>query len=751
MSIFLSIVLSNGSRLPLGASSPPTPVSAFVMHELRQDGGGTHNAIAFSPDGNTLAAFADVGGTRHRTGSQGWRYLPTLGDNASRQVAGGCATDDGKLFQIAGNGTSAGVLQEIDIATGAAVELVSGLYVGANRLSDGDSGPRPRPVGWMVTYDKGRDLVYYCTEKGVGRYNRTTSTDDGIIALPDESCRGFSHREHAIVISPGSLEVCTHTQGMQRIDAPHAGAAATRISPAAWDRFEDAAILDDDGLLCAGHEDGVLLIRSDGSTLDVTPSQNSGTGASGGTTRWIAVAVQGDMAALGMINPDGPEEWIYRHTDVSNATAATWDNATPTEAVLQLGSTYLSPANRVLGASAGSGPDLVGTNCLAFDPSDPTGNTLHLSLALSLYRTTNFAGSASAITYESDNEGLSMVSMAASHIDGNGTAWLTMADHNVSGIEADGLLTDELHELSVSGISDGWGLWSAGSGTDNVVVFSATSDRDAFDPGGDIYYRRGTSVTDGWVSTGFADDFRGQGSTEATGVPRVGGVFGWDRGDGTHRFVGWADGLGFVYSDYTLASDSWGTWQVQSSGPTSGLVSANRKSERDIRGASDGSVIFGIQLIDGQLWRSLNGGVDWTKIASSLGTDQEVRVGRIDYLEAADVLIYSDENGLHKIANASTSADVVTISGITTPCQVAVDSAGRAYAHVRGPGLSDLLRWDDFASATSASDATQIATDDYRSRVGDLATCMTIGTIDGTEYGLTGYSGSGAAVWTVPA
>jgi hypothetical protein len=126
-----------------------------------------------------------------------------------------------------------------------------------------------------------------------------------------------------------------------------------------------------------------------------------------------------------------------------------------------------------------------------------------------------------------------------------------------------------------------------------------------------------------------------------------------------------------------------------------------------------------------------------------------VRTGRIAYNEDEDWLIASDANGLYRVNSASTTASVTTITGISTACIVAIDSTGRAYAHVRTPNIIELLRFDDFATATSSADGTDIANAQYAARCGDLATEMTIGMIGGTEYGITVYQGSGATAWTV--
>lgn len=725
----------------------PSVGAAGSAQTLIAHGGGTHNAIAFSPDGSILVAFADVGATRYfLDGETEWRYLPTRGNNASRQVAGGCVTNDGIVYQVVGNFATAGELQRIDINTGAVTRLVGSLNVLANGKSVGDAFARPRPAGWFAAYDETADVVYYCTEAGVGRYNVGTSTDDGIVALAGVVCRGFAHTEHMILDNADVLYVCTRTEGLVRLSGIQGTVVEDRISFAGWTRFEDAVVLPDGTVLGAGLERGLLWCQSGSASnndvvaTNVTPSQASGTGASGGTTYWNALAIStaSGTVAAGTVNPDGGAEWIYREADAATLDSATWEDATPTPATLALGSTTLSPTNRLLGESGGSGADLVGTYAMAFDPSDATGNTLVTTGTLSLYRSTNFAGTLANITFSTHNNGLSMLAVSDAHFDADGNLIIAVADHNAYTWDAADLLTTEPTRASVDNIRDGWSVTSVGSGADKVTVFCPADDKVPGNSANDFVYHRGANAPAAWTTTGY----------KATHNGRVGGICGWDVGNGTYKFVGWADGLGWLRSTYTLATDSWSAWQTQATGPTS--TSPNMLQERQIIASSDGAVIFGIELSNGQLWRSINGGANWTQIAATLGSNSDQRLGRIAYLESVDVLAYSDKDGLHKIANASTSASVSTISGISTPCMLAADSTDRLYAHVRGPGPADLMRFDTFASATTKTDGTQIGQKTYRDRTGDLACTMTIGVSSSIEYIVTGYQGSGAYVQALP-
>ena len=50
------------------------------------------------------------------------------------------------------------------------------------------------------------------------------------------------------------------------------------------------------------------------------------------------------------------------------------------------------------------------------------------------------------------------------------------------------------------------------------------------------------------------------------------------------------------------------------------------------------------------------------------------------------------------------------------------------------------------------ANATDIAANNsYRTRIGQAATSMTIGVVNGEERGITTYQGAGANSWTVPA
>ena len=202
---------------PGGNDGAPDNSPTFVMDDILMHGGGTHNAINFSPDGSRVAAFADVGGTRRleRVQSQ-WEYLPTTGANADRQVAGGIILDDGTVLALAGNSTSTGKLLEYSPA-GLVTELVTNLNVRGNSTTPGDSGARPRPVGWPVAYDSVNDLVYVCEDDGLLRYNRGTGTNDGRIALDGESCRGIAHSNDGLVDDANVLTLSTRSRGLVRL------------------------------------------------------------------------------------------------------------------------------------------------------------------------------------------------------------------------------------------------------------------------------------------------------------------------------------------------------------------------------------------------------------------------------------------------------------------------------------------------------------------------------------------------------
>ena len=185
--------------------------------------------------------------------------LPTTGANADRQVAGGIILNDGTVLALAGNSTSTGKLLEYSPA-GLVTELVTNLNVRGNSTTPGDSGARPRPVGWSVAYDSVNDLVYVCEDDGLLRYNRGTGTNDGRIALDGESCRGIAHSNDGLVDDANVLTLSTRSRGLVRLWGVQGDdILALRISDEGWSRFEDAALIDAQAgtLLGAGFTRGV--------------------------------------------------------------------------------------------------------------------------------------------------------------------------------------------------------------------------------------------------------------------------------------------------------------------------------------------------------------------------------------------------------------------------------------------------------------------------------------------------------------
>ena len=925
------------------------------MNDILMHGGGTHNAINFSANGARVAAFADVGGTRRLDRSQSqWEYLPITGANADRQVSGGVVLNDGTVLALAGNSASTGKLLEYS-PNGTVTELVTRLNVRSNSPTPGDSGARPRPVGWMVAYDSVNDLVYVCEDDGVLRYNRGTSTEEGRIALDGESCRGIAHSNSGLVDDTNVLTISTRSKGLVRLwGVQDDDVLALRISDEDWNRFEDAALIEETGgkLVGAGFNTGIyryddggvslngtqfqtgpannitattytigtevtlpnwatamgtlmsrwtgtvaeqqhrLSIEGNGTLryryrhsggfasytsteavsvsgrawvrfrrvggtgyfeqsqdgqswsqvglplsgfqtpnsvqaidwatgatsagsdalpagtvihrawvavngeteptvsldatgliagatsytgingdrwtlrgtvltggVDITPAQKGAVGANDSAPRWSTAATAritstGNVqAAVATINPDGRDEWVYRTANVETATANSWGNATQNPAIQEVGSTDFNPANRVLGGNVGNGGDnLTGLWHLAFDPSDTTGNTLVASGTLSAYISTNFAGSLGNIEWRTFNQGLSMLTLPDAHIDAEGNVLFASADHNSWVVDRDDLLTAEPTRLGVSGPSDGFSVFSVGSGANKVSVLCATDDVSATDDHADVVFHRGTGAPNNWTTTGYQSDTNGMGALSNGQVPRPGGVFGWDNQNGTYSFVVWSDGVGFTRATYTLATQSWSTWTAQNSGPTSNLVTANVNQERMIVGNPDGSLLVGFQTTTGGLWRSTDAGRNWNRIVTSISSNEQVRKGRIAYNASEDWLIVSDLSGLFRVNNVSTTPSVTVISNTISVGPVAIDSAGRAYVHTHQSNAIRLLRFADFGSATSVANATDIAANNsYRTRIGQAATSMTIGVVNGEERGITTYQGAGANSWTVPA
>ena len=171
-----------------------------------------------------------------------------------------------------------------------------------------------------------------------------------------------------------------------------------------------------------------------------------------------------------------------------------------------------------------------------------------------------------------------------------------------------------------------------------------------------------------------------------------------------------------------------------------------------IVGNPDGSLLVGFQTTTGGLWRSTDAGRNWNRIVTSISSNEQVRKGRIAYNASEDWLIVSDLSGLFRVNNVSTTPSVTVISNTISVGPVAIDSTGRAYVHTHQSNAIRLLRFADFGSATSVANATDIAANNsYRTRIGQAATSMTIGVVNGEERGITTYQGAGANSWTVPA
>ena len=427
-------------------------------------------------------------------------------------------------------------------------------------------------------------------------------------------------------------------------------------------------------------------------------------------------------------------------------------NATPSLAFQEVGSTELTPANRVLGGTVGSGGDnLTGLWHLCFDPSDGAGNTLVASGTLSIYISTCFAGPIGSIEWRTFNQGLSMLTLPDAHVDAEGNVLFASADHNSWATTGGGLLTDEPTRLGVSGPSDAFSVFSVGAGLDKVSILCAGDDTRSTGADADVVFHRGTGAPTEWATSGYQSDTDGIGSLTAGQVPRPGGAFGWDNRDGTYTFVVWSDGVGFTRSSYSLASDSWSPWIAQASGPVTELVTSNVNQERMIVGHPDGSLLVGMQLANGNLWRSSDGGANWSSFALSINGNEQVRKGRIAYNSDEDWLVVSDLDGLYRVDDVSTAPSVTVISDTLSVGPVAIDSTGRVYVHTHESNVIRLLRFSDFGEAQSVANAVDIAAESpYRIRIGQSATQMTIGTIDGVERGITTFQGAGACSWTVP-
>jgi len=311
-----------------------------------------------------------------------------------------------------------------------------------------------------------------------------------------------------------------------------------------------------------------------------------------------------------------------------------------------------------------------------------------------------------------------MLTLPDAHIDAEGNVLFASADHNSWVVDRDDLLTAEPTRLGVSGPSDGFSVFSVGSGANKVSVLCATDDVSATDDHADVVFHRGTGAPNNWTTTGYQSDTNGMGALSNGQVPRPGGVFGWDNQNGTYSFVVWSDGVGFTRATYTLATQSWSTWTAQNSGPTSNLVTANVNQERMIVGNPDGSLLVGFQTTTGGLWRSTDAGRNWNRIVTSISSNEQVRKGRIAYNASEDWLIVSDLSGLFRVNNVSTTPSVTVISNTISVGPVAIDSAGRAYVHTHQSNAIRLLRFADFGSATSVANKWRRKRHHHLSRCG---------------------------------
>lgn len=492
--------------------------------------------------------------------------------------------------------------------------------------------------------------------------------------------------------------------------------------------------------------------------VDVTPAQKAPVGANDAETRWATVATtqlsatDAIQAVGASINPDSATEWLYRTTDIESATRDSWGNASPTRAIQEIGSSDLNPPNRVLGGNVGNGGDnLTGLWHLAFDPADAQGNTLVASGTLSVYISTNFAESLDDIQWRTYNQGLSMFALTDVHIDAEGGVLFTAADHNSLTVSGRELLTTEPTRVGVTGPADGFCVTSVGTGRNKVSVMCATDDISPFESHGDLVFHQGTDVPQSWSTTGYQSDTNGMGALSPGQVPRPGGAFGWDNTDGSYSFVVWGDGVGFIRATYSLATRSWSPWTRQTSGPATNLVTANINQERIIVGKPDGSLLMALQASNTTLWRSTDGGANWSRFATNVNGNELARKGRMAYNPRGDWLMISTSAGLYRANNVSTTPSVTTLSNTISVGPVAIDQAGRAYVHTHEPNRIRLLRFDDFGAATSPDDATDIAAGTpFSTRAGQFANDMAIGLVDGAERGITIYQGAGASSWLVP-
>lgn len=758
MTTEINVCRAYGSLTPaLGAATPEFESRVGVAFA-----GGTFQCRNSSPDGMWECEGSDVGGVRRRrAGATAWENMPTAAHDADRKVSGCVILDNGTMFSLVGNGSSSGRILEY-AADGSVKPLQTGLHILANGKSTGDTYARTRPVGWTLWFDPVNNLLYACTENGLYRFDRATG-NGSIIALQGESLRGFVHDDAITVGEATQLTVCSQKNGVIRVNNVKASASTTAIgSP---DRAEDGAFTPAGNIIAACHFQGVYRINpSDGSSVNITPFDvvvtHGSTGNNGGNVLWSAVDVhpQTGIAVVTMINPTHAHGWVFKTTKSADiATAEDWESITHTPITLREGIKYAQPKARVPGGSANSGVGLTGGQHISYIRNDSSGNTIKTLNTLTTGLTENATEpDHSQVTWVSDVKDSSLLSMLDIAVSESGAMAITMADHNsMTSPSLEAATNTELTRLGVSGLGDGFGITAVG----NTWVFCPVDDAHWEHSDHTWRYFAGSGAPSEWKDVGWqsynwnnAADFPSGIDKLPDGIPpRPVSVCGYNRGDGTIRFLGMADGVGFVYQDYNSSSDSWSDPRISQGGPTSNIISQRLNTTRASQCTANGSVVLHLLQKNGHIYRSLDQGQTVARIATGsngpeIAANPSARTGFMRINDAGDYAVVSNKDGIYVIKGLSNAnPEVVKLSTETGP--IAIDQAtGATYIHIRSSGPVQLLEFSDISSATDLNAASNVAPSMYSTHLGDQANQLYATNRDGRLYLVTLYQGGGLMV-----
>ena len=733
-------------------------------------GGGTFQCRNTSPDNRWECEGSDVGGVRRRqTGQLTWENMPTAGSDADRKVAGVIILNDGSMFTLVGNGKRSGRILEY-AADGLVNVIAKNLNVRANSKSPGDKSPRTRPVGWLLHFDSANNVLYACTGDGLYRHYRDKPKASGIIALNGESLRGFVHSDSITVGTVSDLTICTQTQGVVRVNDVQKASGKPSVTPIGTPtRAEDGAFTPGGNILAACQFQGLHLINpQDGTSIEITPFEVIDTykskGANKGQVSWAAVDCHPDtgIGVATMINPTHSHGWVWRSTvPIDVATEDHWESITHSQIGLKEGLKYVQPKERIPGGSAKNGKGLTGGQHISFLRNDRTGNSIKtLNTLVSALTTNAMTEDHSDVTWVSDQEGSSLLTMLDVAVSDAGVVGIAVSDHNSMVAQDITTTTDtEPKRLGVSGLGDAYAINVVGE----TWVFAPAEDHDWKDPDSGWRYFNGPGAPTKWTSVGWetfdwnrAADFPA-GLKPLPGVPpRCVSVCGHNNGDGTQRFFGMADGIGMVYQDYTPGTDKWSDPKISQGGPVNDdVISKSQNTTRSSTCNKDGSLVLHQMQINGHIYRSLNRGVNVERIATGsngpeIAAKPRIRTGYMRLNEAENYAVVSNQGGVYVISNLKDARPKVTQLSQSETGPIALDEAtNTTYIHIGGTGRAKLLRFDDITKAANLNSGQNIASVRYSTHMGDQANQLYALNYKGEFSLITLYQGGGFLVSTI--